>query len=143
MRDLIHNLKVVHMLDTGKLTGDAESSTCDVLGFDSAIVLVNVGADADTLSTSDFWELLLLESDDDSSYTGVGSGDQFVSVSGTAGSFAKIADEATEDSQTYSTGYHGSKRYLKVKIKATGTHTLGCQFAVNGILGDSRVLPVA
>ncbi len=137
-RDLYHNVAVVHLFDAKDITtSDTASAILDTAGFESAMILVNVGA-ITTPDSNSYITPVLQESDTtaDSDFTSVASTDII-------GAFTKM-DAATEDQVTQAVGYIGSKRYIRVNIDITDadggiSHAL---VAVDGLLGDPAVAPV-
>lgn len=137
MRDLYNNIAVVHLLDAKDITtSDTASSILDLQGFESACILVNVGAittpDADSYITP-----VLQESDTTANgdFTDVDAADII-------GAFTKI-DAATKDQTTQFVGYKGTKRYIRVNIDITDadngiSHAL---VSVDGILGHPHTAP--
>ena len=73
MKDLANNLAVVQSLAPAVRTADANGTGIDLQGFESAMVLVDMGAEGDTLSSSVKIDFKLEESSDDSSYSAVTS----------------------------------------------------------------------
>lgn len=138
MRDIKTNLSVVRVIDPDTFTAD---KTCDadidLQGYEGCLVIVNVGASGDTLSGTVYWSLELEESDDDSTYTDVAAADMIGDNAGGSGQFALIDDPA-EDDTVYSVGYIGSKRYLRVILNATGTHTNGTPIGAVAVRGLPR-----
>ncbi len=140
---LYFNTGFQQAVDPATLTATTLSAAIDLQNVGDAAVAVLVGESGDTLSGSVYWELELQESDDDSTYTAVADADITNAISGATatGTFALI-DAAAEDDAVYFTGYKGNKRYLKVNIRATGTHTNGTPMGVLGLKGKQAVNPV-
>lgn len=137
MRDLLHNIKIQQALDPVVATTTKTSAAIDLLGYDSAAVIVSVGNSGDTLSGSVYWTLKLQESDDNSSYSDVAVGNLHNSAA------TVVIDAPSEDTLPVSFGYKGSKRYLKAIATATGTHTNGTPMAMIAVLGRPAQAPVA
>lgn len=142
---------------TQTLVGILSASTTDInctgvdgKGYASVIHQVILGDSADTLSGSVMVELELEESDDDSSYTDCantalenpttgGAGH----VTGTnTGTFA-VVDAPSEDSLAFAVRYTGTKRYSRVVVNKTGTHTTGIEAYAQAFRARPTVLPVA
>lgn len=131
-------------------TTDINCTGVDGRGYGSIIHQVNVGDSGDTLSGSVMVELELEESDDDSAYTDCpnaalenpatgGAGH----VTGTnLGTFAVI-DAPSEDSIAFAVRYVGSKRYSRVVVNKTGTHTNGIEIHAQAFRARPTSLPVA
>ena len=140
MRDLANNIAPVSTIDAIVGNNDTEGTGTgvDLQFFESAVALVNVGASGDTLSSSVKIDLILQDSDDDSSWSAVT--DQNLVTDGTvdsSGIFATI-DADGEDESVYYIGYVGGKRYLRVFADFTGTHTNGCPISATIIKGHPR-----
>ena len=94
MKDLSNNISPAVSLAAATRTAAANGTGVDLQGYESATVLVDVGAEGDTLSSSVYFEVSLEESDDDSTYTDVAqasivdgtiaSGGIFLKLDGTA-----------------------------------------------------------
>lgn len=142
-RDISQNLKVSQILDPATLTADANSSSVDSQGFRSLMLVANIGESGDTLSSSVKIELEVEESSDNSTWTDVADADLIDAVSGTNdGTFALI-DAPAEDDSVYKVGYIGDKRYVRVVVNLTGTHTNGTPVSVSAILGHAEHKPVS
>jgi hypothetical protein len=123
-RAIIEDVTVVQPLNPTTLTADTTSATIDLAGFNGCLIVVNVGESGDTLSGSVYWDLILKDSTDDSTYAAVTANTQSATAIDSSGIFATI-DAAAEDDLPYSIAYTGDKRYLQVTCDATGTHTNG------------------
>ena len=134
-RDLHNNLAVVHLLDAQDIVAtDTYSAILDTNGFESAELLVNLGA-ATPLSGSVYLTPILQESD-----TVVGTDFTTVAAGSVLGAFTVI-DAASEDSCTQHVGYIGYKRYVRVKLDVTGSLS-ATNVAVTGLLGHAARRPV-
>lgn len=124
-------------------TTDVESDSVDTKNFGITRLLVLLGATGDTLSGSVKLELEVEESDDDSSFTDVA--DEYLSntVDGTNDGTFAVVDANTEDERIYDVEYRGKKRYVRVVVNKTGTHTNGIPLAVLAVQGAAAVAPVA
>ena len=132
MKDLHNNIKVVHLLDAQDISADTWTKYVDLAGFESCEVIVNVGA-ATPLSGSAYITPVLYEADstptDNGSYSAVASTDIL-------GAFTAI-DSQTEAQASQSVGYIGAKRYLAVKLEATGSVS-NFLVSVNAVLSNAR-----
>lgn len=114
-------------------TVDVNSASVDLKEHDGCLLVVNVGESNDTLSGSVYLELEVEHSDDNSAWSDCANTDISSSVTGTnTGTFAKI-DDAAEDATVYSVAYLGRKRYVRVVVNVTGTHTNGTPLAASAI----------
>lgn len=138
MKDLHNGYAASHVLSAAVRNADANSAGLDLQGCEAAEILVNVGASADTLSATNTISLELEESDDNSTFTDVAEADLLGAVSGTTtGQFALI-DSASEDEATYRVGYIGTKRYVRVVVNFSGTHTTGTPIGALAVKGHLR-----
>lgn len=142
LRDLYSNLGVQLALETQTFTADGNGNGIDTRGFDSVMLAAAVGISGDTLSGTVMIELEVEESDDDSIYTDVADDDLLNFVAGTNGGTFAVVDDAAEDDAVYLTGYRGSKRYVRVVVNVTGTHTNGTPIGAVAILGHAHLTPV-
>ena len=138
MKDLYHNVAVVHLLDAQDIaTTDTASAWLDTYGFQSAMIVVNVGAI--TTPDSNSYITPVLQHSDTTAATDAAA----VSAADIQGGFTKI-DAASEDQVTQVAGYIGSKRYVRVNIDITDadggiSHAL---VSVDGLLGNASDQPV-
>ena len=135
MRDLCHNILTVSLLDPVNITADQVSTGADRQGFEGLDLTAFIGLSADTLSGSVFIELKLEESDTlGSGYTAVTDQNHVLLPAGETiaalGLFATINDPA-EDNISKTIGYRGRKRFARINIDLTGTHTNGTPVAVS------------
>lgn len=143
-RDLKNNLKVTQLLDPDTVTSDTATAAVDMQGYDSLMLVVAVGASGDTLSGSLYTELEVQHSDSPSSgFAACADADILDAITGNnTGTFAKI-DDAAEDDAAYKVSYIGNKRYVKVNINVSGTHSNGTPIGVVAIQGHGHALPVS
>ena len=71
MKDLSNNIVPVVSIKNAVKTAAENGTGVDLQGYEGATILVDVGAEGDTLSSSVHFEVSLEESDDDSTYTDV------------------------------------------------------------------------
>ncbi len=136
MRDIYHNILVSQHLSPVVSTATKTSTTIDLQGYNSAMVVFNIGLAADTLSGSVYWTLKLQHSDDDSTYTDLAAADQ------NSPSLTVVIDSSSKDRTVYSFGYQGAKRYLKAIATPTGTHTNGTPIGIVALRGAASYHPV-
>ena len=128
MRDIAPNIGVVQAVAPAVLSATNTSDPIDLLGFDSAAVVVNTGA---IVSAGDF-TAKIQESD-----------------TTTSGDFADVAaahlvgslPATLEASSVYKQGYIGNKRYLRTVITKNG----GTSIAAGAVIvkGHPAEAPVA
>lgn len=138
MKDLYSILKVIKSIISivGNNTTEGTGVGVDLAGYEGALILFNIGASGDTLSSSVYMTLKLQESDNDTDYADVAAGDYL----GTQG---LVIDAAAEDEIVHAIGYKGYKRYIRAYIAFTGTHTNGTPIAAQAILGHPRHAPIS
>lgn len=138
MRDLHNTIDVVEALETIVVNNDTEGkgSAVDLKGYNSCEIAVAVGQSGDTLSGSLKLDLKLQHSatDQDADFADVGVGD----ILGAAAALFATVDADGEDGAVYRAGYVGSKRYVRVFVDTTGTHTNGTPIGAVAILGRER-----
>ena len=129
MQDLTHNIVVSNSIINAVKTAAANGSGVDLKGFEEATAIVDVGAEGDTLSGSVYFELSLEHSDDDSTYTDCAQADIVDGTIAAGGIFLKLDGTAGGNPDTaggiFRVGYVGGKRYLRVVLAKTGTHSNG------------------
>jgi hypothetical protein len=139
MRDLHNNIDVVEALETIVVNNDTEGkgSGIDLKGYNACEFAVAVGQSGDVLSAGVKLDLKLQHSDTDvdGNYADVAAADILGGLSGAI--FATIDDPA-EDGVVVQAGYIGSKRFVRVIVDTTGTHTNGTPIGAVAILGRER-----
>ncbi len=75
MYDLSNSISPAISLAAAVRDAAADGTGVDLQGFESATILVDVGAEGDTLSGSVYFEISLEHSDDDVTYTDVAQAD--------------------------------------------------------------------
>jgi hypothetical protein len=139
---LYNNNSIAQVLKPAVINSDTSSSAIDMAGYQELLAVVNVGLSADTLNGSNYIYLELQHSDTDSGYAACADADIVNPVTGAnTGTFAKIDDPA-EDETVYFTAYKGNKRYLKVVVNFTGTHSTGTPIGITAIKGQAGAMPV-
>ena len=124
MKDLYNNLAFTKVLDPVSLAdGESMETVVDLADFNSAVVIWHCGVSA-TTSGSNYWTCTLQHADDDGTgsagdYANVAAAD-VLGVTPASGVVFTMDDNANEDSQIYSCGYVGGKRFLKVKLDEQG-----------------------
>lgn len=143
MRDLHSNLKLVQAVKAQVIGGtDVQSAAIDLLGYNSAEILIDVGTAGDTLGSTVSFDVIVTHSDDNSSYAAVAAGDILGNnAPGSNGEILTI-DADAEAAKVYQFGYIGNKRYLKIEVESDGTHSTGTPFAVSVIKGHANLASV-
>jgi len=140
MQDLTHNIVVSNSIINAVKTAGANGSGVDLKGFEEATAIVDVGAEGDTLSGSLYFEISLEHSDDDSTYTDCVQADIINGTIAAGGIWLKLDGSTGGDPDTtggnWQVGYVGGKRYLRLVLAKTGTHSTGTPIA--GVIVKSR-----
>ncbi len=140
MRDLHNNVDVIEALEAIVVNNDTEGtgSSIDLKGYNSAEMAVTVGQSGDVLSGSVFLELKLQHSDDGSAWSAVSSPNDMLGATPDANGRFSLIDDPAEDGVTVAVGYIGPKRFIRVFVDTTGTHTNGTPIGAVAILGRER-----
>ena len=142
MKDLSNNINPAVSLAAAVRSAAANGTGVDLQGYESATVLVDVGAEGDTLSSSVYFELSLEESDDNSTFTDVAQASIIDGTIAAGGIFLKLDGTAGGNPDTaggiFRVGYVGNKRYLRVVIAKTGTHSNGTPIGAMVVRGSAR-----
>ena len=142
MKDLYNNIEVVSLLAPVSVTATGSITDIDLKGFNSACILIHLGADSGTgLSTTDYWTFTLKDSPDGITYTNVETADM-LDLTVTNGAVL-VVDSTDEDNTLYKIGYVGGKRYLELTYTETTTGSNTTLMAIELIKGDPEVAPVA
>lgn len=136
-RELDSNIKRTQVLDPATLTSTTNTASVDNQGYESLVIDALVGESGDTLSGSVYFTGKLQESDDNSAWTDVSNDD----VHQTANLFT--VDAAAEDDALYSLSYKGDKRYVRLALTFTGTHSNGIPIGAVALQGHADILPVS
>ncbi len=140
MQDLSNNIGLGNSIINAVKTAAENGSGIDLQGFEEATAVVSVGAEGDTLSGSVYFEVSLEHSDDDSTYTDVVQADIVNGTIDAGGIWLKLDGTAGGDPDTaggqWQLGYVGGKRYVRLVLAKTGTHTNGTP--ISGLIVKSR-----
>tara|TARA_R100000655_G_scaffold77938_1_gene117280 strand:- start:14150 stop:14599 length:450 start_codon:yes stop_codon:yes gene_type:complete len=138
MRDLANNISIAQSLAPAVRTADANGTGVDLQFFESATIVVDTGAEGDTLSSSVKIDFKLEESSDDSSYSAVTSQSSVTDGTVDSSGIFLTLDANGETPQVMSIGYVGGARYVRVVADFTGTHSNGTPVAASVIKGHPR-----
>ena len=140
MQDLSNNIGLGNSIINAVKTADANGTGIDLQGFEEATAVVSVGAEGDTLSGSVYFEVSLEHSDDNSTYTDCVQADIVNGTIAAGGIFLKLDGTTGGDPDTtggqWQVGYVGGKRYVRLVLSKTGTHTNGTP--ISGMIVKSR-----
>ena len=142
MRDLSNNISPAVSLPVAVRTAAANGTGVDLQGYESATILVDVGAEGDTLSSSVHFEVSLEESDDNSTFTDVAQAGIIDGTISSGGIFLKLDGTTGGDPDStggiFRVGYVGGKRYVRVVLAKTGTHSNGTPLGAMVVRGHAR-----
>ena len=153
-RDLVNNIKLTNLIKPIVVNNDTEgggSTTAgvDTKGYDSVVLAALFGDSGDTLSGSVYFEVKLEDSDDNSTFAAVTNADYVLLPDGgiatapAAGGVIATIDAPSEDQVAVIVGYVGPKRYVRLFIDTTGTHTNGTPATALAILGHPSLSPIS
>ena len=142
MKDLSNNINPAVSIINAVKTAAGNGTGVDLQGYESATVLVDVGAEGDTLSGSVYFEVSLEHSDDNSTYSDCAQADIIDGTIAAGGIFLKLDGTTGGDPDTageiYRVGYVGGKRYVRVVLAKTGTHSNGTPLGAMIVRGHAR-----
>ncbi len=142
MKDLSNNISPAVSLAAAVRSAAANGTGVDLQGYESATVLVDVGAEGDTLSSSVHFEVSLEESDDNSTFTDVAQASIIDGTISSGGIFLKLDGTTGGDPDSsggiFRVGYVGNKRYIRVVLAKTGTHSNGTPIGAMVVRGHAR-----
>ena len=141
-RDLHSSVSVAVAIAAALLAADNTPPAIDLQGFDSAEIILTVGAGGITFSGTNKVEFVLTHSDDDSSYSPVTTADM-LGVTVASGGIIRSLIAAHATAAAYRYGYVGGKRYLKLLADFSGTHGTGTPISAVVVRGNPHVAPVA
>jgi hypothetical protein len=142
MRDLKSKVNSTLVFGPAVLAADQTAVDIDLQGYNSAVISIAVGVGGITFDASNKIEFTLSDSDDDSTYTEVTSGDVDGGTTVSSGGIVKSLVAAHAAASLTKIGYVGGKRYLRLDIEFTGTHGTGTPIAVLVDRGNARLNPV-
>ena len=143
-KDLFNNIKTAMMATPAVQTTTLTSAAVSTAGYQSAVVLFDVGNSADTLSGSVYWTLSLTECATlAGSYTAVAAANVIVDGGTLDTTSTYVIDAPLEDTIVVKFGYRGSLGFIKGVATATGTHSTGTPIGIISVLGDAHILPVS
>jgi len=143
MQDLKNNIGVVQSLAPAERSSDANGTGVDLQGFESATIVIDMGAEGITLSSTNKIEIELEHSDDDSTYTDVTSSADVIGATPDSNGVIATFDDPAEAPAIASVGYIGGKRYIRAVANFSGTHGTATPMAVSVIKGHARSNPVS
>jgi len=141
-RDDISNMGVDFAIAPAALDADPTPPAVDLIGFDSASFLINVGVGGITFSGTNKIEFVMTHSDDDATYTAV-TDDDVVGVTVASGGIVHSLTAAHAAATSTKVGYIGGKRYVKVLPDFSGTHGTAPPMSIPVVKTRAHQRPVA
>ena len=143
MKDQYNNFVVTSLFSPLSISATQYAVEVDLKDFNSATFAWVCGIEGGTLSGSLGWTLTITHADETSagvagSYSNVDETD-ILGATPSSGIVKTLSDPAHDD-QTYTFGYVGGKRFVKLLISEVGT-TTGMPQALLVIKGNSRIKP--
>ncbi len=123
-KDRINNVAIENGITPQVHHVDVNGATIDLQQYmDGCRFVASMNGVTDTVSAALYIELEIEESSDDSTWTDAADADVIGSVTGTTtGTFA-VADSPADVLLAYQGQYVGIKRYCRVVVNLTGSHT--------------------
>ncbi len=142
MKDLSNNIATAVSLKSAVRSAAANGTGVDLQGYESAVAILSCGGEGDTLSSSVYFEVSLEHSDDDSTYTDCAQADISDGTISAGGIWLKLDGTANGNpdsaGEIYRVGYRGGKRYIRMVLAKTGTHSNGTPMSGFIIKGHAR-----
>lgn len=121
MRDLYSHISPALTFGPAALAADATGASVDLLGFESAVIDLEVGIGGITFSASNKVEFVAEHSNDGANWDKLVDAD-IRGVTGVTNGIIKSLVAAHAAAAAYRYGYVGGRRYLRVSPDFTGTH---------------------
>lgn len=141
MFDLSNNIATAISVKAAVTTANTTGTGVDLSGYESAVMICDVGAEGDTLSSSVYFEFAIQHSDDNSTFTACTQANIIDGTIAANGIFWKVDGTTGGDPDTTGAimrvGYVGGKRYIRCVITKTGTHTNGTPIGVMVVKGNA------
>lgn len=138
MKSIISDVLPVHSIVpiVGNNTTEGTGVYADLQNFEGALMMAHIGDSGDTLSGSVYMTVGFQESD--------ASGSGFADIAAAdlkGGANNVVIDAPAEDQVVVARAYVGAKRYVRVLITFTGTHTNGTPIAATVVKCFPRHAP--
>ena len=142
MKDMSNNIATAVSLVSAVRTGAGNGTGVDLQGYESATLIADVGAEGITLNGTNYFELSLEHSDDNSTFSDVAQADIVDGTISSGGIWLKLDGTAGGNPDTageiYRVGYVGGKRYIRGVIAIGGSHSTGTPIGMFVIKGNAR-----
>lgn len=143
MRDTFHNISPAVLIPAATYSADNTPVGVDLTGFNSALILLNIGVGGITFTSGNKIEFVLSHSDNGTDYTPVTDDGVVmdVPVSGNGIIFALMSEHATPSVRKI--GYVGGRKFIKLLSDFSGTHGAGTPMSAAVARGHAYERPVA
>lgn len=147
MRDLASNISTNVLIASATIAADNTPISVDLRGFESAVVLINVGAGGITFDSTNRVDFILSHSNDGTTWDVATAADvqmpagQSLGAGGVVRSLA--AAKAAADTAPTEIGYIGARRFIRLLADFSGTHGAGTSMSALVVRGHPHVSPAA
>lgn len=141
--DLVSDVSASVLIGAATYSADTTPVAVDLAGYQSATILIEVGAGGITFSGTNKIEFVLTESDDNSTFTNVAAADVIHAPQSVSSGIVYSLTAAHASATVVRLGYKGSKRYLKLLADFSGTHGTGTPISAVLLAGAPLKAPVA
>jgi|TARA_R110000765_G_scaffold49159_5_gene100055 hypothetical protein len=142
MKDLSNNVVIASSLINAVKTAAANGTGVDLQGYESALAVVAVGAEGDTLAANLNFQISLQHSDDNSTFTDCVQAEIVDGTIAADGNWLILDGTTSGDPGTaggvWQVSYVGGKRYVRLVIDKTGTHSTGTSISGLIVKGAAR-----
>lgn len=141
-REIYTGSKLSQSVVPAAYDSDQDGAGVDTVGFGSALVIADIGAEGITLDGSNYILIEVEESDDNVTFTDVANADLTNYVTGlNPGTIAKL-DAIAEAPSIHTAGYKGNKRYIRGVVNFVGTHGAATPLGVSILQQHPSTSPV-
>lgn len=145
--DLVSNIRMPVGAVLATLDADTNGAAVDNQLYKSVVHGWYVGIGGITFTSTNRLDIVIQESDDNSTWTAVASEEDLIlpyGISFTTGGIVKsyIAAKAAADTTYNLVGYRGKKRYSRLRLEFGGTHSSGTPVEIITLLGHPMHKPV-
>lgn len=121
MKDIHSGMLAAVALAAAALDADTAGATIDLQGYDGCEFVLSAGVGGITFDGTNYIEVIMEESDDDTTWSAVD--DAYVlGMTGVTDGVIKTFGDAHAAGANYRFGYVGYKRYARIRLNFVGTH---------------------
>lgn len=143
MRDIASILGFAHAIPPAAYNADNTPPAIDLLGFETAVIVIEVGVGGISFSGTNKVEFKLTHSADGTDYEAVTADDLVGVESVGTGGIVHALTAAHADPSITKVGYIGDRRFLKLLADFSGTHGTATPISAIVVKGSPRLAPVA